>query len=127
MRTNIRHDASTCRKGNCIDCLREERTPIIEACSKIQVSVKDKEQKLKTEIVVNPCDRIDGEFCSAYAFPDKKWRLGPCNAATHLFLEQKRSGTKKLVTPLTIAAEEYQKYQDQKHLNPLKASKRRSS
>ena len=34
------------------------------------------------------CDRIlketDGQRCSAFAFPDTKWRLGPCSMATHI-------------------------------------------
>jgi hypothetical protein len=36
------------------------------------------------------CDRIlkdkgtDGQRCSAFAFPDAKWRLGPCSMATHI-------------------------------------------
>ena len=34
------------------------------------------------------CDRIlkeaDGQRCSAFAFPDAKWRLGNCSLATHI-------------------------------------------
>jgi len=32
------------------------------------------------------CDRImkETERCSAFAFPDAKWRLGPCSMATHI-------------------------------------------
>jgi hypothetical protein len=34
------------------------------------------------------CDRIlkeaGGQRCSAFAFPDTKWRLGACSMATHI-------------------------------------------
>jgi hypothetical protein len=39
------------------------------------------------------CDRIleeketDGQRCSAFAFPDAKWRLGNCSMATHIKTE----------------------------------------
>jgi len=37
------------------------------------------------------CDRIlkeaDGQRCSAFAFPEAKWRLGNCNMATHIKVE----------------------------------------
>ncbi len=40
----------------------------------------------KTSIIdkCKGCDRINGQFCSAYLFPDKKWRLGDCNLASHI-------------------------------------------
>jgi hypothetical protein len=44
--------------------MMRERTPLIEQCAKIV--------EKKNTI----CSRADGKFCSVYAFPDKKWRLG---------------------------------------------------
>lgn len=44
--------------------LLAQRTPVIEACK--------------------GCNRIDGELCSTYLFPDKRWRLGDCGLATHV-------------------------------------------
>ena len=44
------------------------------------------------------CDRIlketketDTQRCSAFAFPDAKWRLGPCSMATHIKADTKSS------------------------------------
>ncbi|MFH2011130.1 MAG: PxxKW family cysteine-rich protein [Pseudomonadota bacterium] len=55
------------------------------------------------------CDKIQdyplGRFCTSYADPGSKWKMGNCNLASHIKKE-------------TVAA--------QKMLNPLKASKRRA-
>lgn len=120
MRTNDKHDSSACRKGVCIECLREQRTPIIEACQKIKVSIK-KGTELITEIVDKQCERIDGNLCGACTFPDKKWKLGLCNLATHLVEDTKKGAVPTIVTPLTMEVQDYQK---EKMLNPLKGSKR---
>jgi hypothetical protein len=44
------------------------------------------------------CDRIlketDGQRCSAFAFPDAKWRLGPCSMATHIKAETAKGSEK---------------------------------
>ena len=50
----------------------EERTPIINKCE--------------------GCGRVDGNFCKAYLYPDKKWRLGNCNFATHMKTETEKKG-----------------------------------
>jgi len=62
-----------------IEELREVREPIIEQCKHFEDSK-------------NPCGRIDGELCNATLSPAVKWRLGPCNLATHVI--------KKILTPL---------------------------
>jgi|TergutMp193P3_1026864.scaffolds.fasta_scaffold22672_2 hypothetical protein len=44
------------------------------------------------------CDRIlketDDQRCSAFAFPDAKWRLGPCSMATHIKAETAKGAEK---------------------------------
>jgi hypothetical protein len=44
------------------------------------------------------CDRIlketDGQRCSAFAFPDAKWRLGNCSMATHIKTDTGKSTDK---------------------------------
>jgi len=65
-----------------LDYLRM-RTPIVDQCE-----------------IKNGCDRIiegsDKKFCSAYLYPDLRWRLCECSAATHItHLEQ--AGSKKRV------------------------------
>jgi len=54
------------------------------------------------------CDRINefegGRFCSSYPQPEKKWKLGACNFATHIKATVDNQGKIKV--------------------NPLKASKR---
>ena len=44
------------------------------------------------------CDRIlkevDSQRCSAFAFPDAKWRMGNCNLATHIKAETGKAGEK---------------------------------
>lgn len=102
--------------------LYEKRTPVIDACLKIQVSTKDKDGKLVTEIVDRPCGRAADGKCAACAFPDKKWRLGVCNLATHLQDETKKNEKPVIITPLTMTAEEI--VEKQKRINPIKASKR---
>lgn len=47
------------------------------------------------------CERIQpeetGRLCSAFAFPDTKWRLGPCSLATHVKAETAKGGEKQRV------------------------------
>lgn len=49
----------------------------------------------------NGCDRIlaggADKTCSAFAFPDTKWRLGPCSMATHIKVETGKAGEKQRV------------------------------
>ncbi|MDR3039015.1 MAG: PxxKW family cysteine-rich protein [Candidatus Adiutrix sp.] len=44
------------------------------------------------------CDRIlkeaGGGRCSAFAFPEAKWRLGPCSMATHIKSETAKAAEK---------------------------------
>lgn len=51
--------------------LKKEREPIVDQCKSFNESG-------------SPCQRIDGEFCSAAVVPSARWRLGPCNLATHV-------------------------------------------
>lgn len=66
--------------GTTINTMADHR-PVIEQC--------------------NGCDRVksDGaaQMCSAFAFPDTKWRLGPCSMATHIKAESAKSGEKQRV------------------------------
>ncbi len=58
----------------------------------------------------NGCQRIievpAGKYCSVFPDPSSKWRLGPCNMATHISNGNESKNNKKI--------------------NPLKASKRSS-
>jgi len=109
-------------KGQTMAELIRDQTPIIEACVKVQMSEKLPKSQLKTEIIERPCERIVGEKCGACAFPDKKWRLGKCNLATHLTFENKKGEKQFIVTPITMTVEEYEEVQ--RKVNPIKQSKR---
>ncbi len=67
--------------GTAINNVKVDRRPIVEKC--------------------DGCDRVltegDGKTCSAFAFPDTKWRLGPCSMATHVKTETAKSGEKTRV------------------------------
>lgn len=105
--------------------LRASRTRIVEPCLKVQKSVykrKDGVLKLETEVIEIPCKRIDGNYCSACAFPNAKWRNGECNLASHLYYEMKRDEPRTFLTPLGRSIEEHEAIQ--RKLNPIKASKR---
>jgi len=79
-----------------------KREDVIDKCILFK---KDVIVKGKPEIMEKgPCKRIDGEKCAAYISPAARWRLGDCCLATHL-----------------IHSEEEQKF-----INPLKASKKAS-
>jgi len=54
-----------------IDKLREKREPIIDQCKKFGEADES-------------CSRIDGNLCSATFSPSARWKLGPCNLATHV-------------------------------------------
>lgn len=58
-----------------------DRRPIVEQC--------------------DGCERIvnqdGGKFCGPFAFPDSKWRLGPCSMATHVKLDTAQTGEKRRV------------------------------
>ena len=118
------HNSETCQKGNCIECLREKREPIIEPCLKVQFSVKDgsKKGEFKTEIIDRPCNRIDGDLCAACVSPNAKWRIERCNLATHLYHENKQGQPYAFITPL--GKEIIDPRVAEAKLNPIKFSKR---
>ncbi len=123
MRTK-EHNTETCRKGNCLECLYENREPIVLACKRVQFSVKQsgKDADFKTETIDKPCDRIDGDLCSACVDPRAKWRLGKCNLATHLYHENKQGQPYAFITPIEQDVVDPRKTQQK--LNPIKFSKR---
>ena len=118
------HNSETCQKGNCMECLRENREPIIQACERVQFSVKDgsKKDEFKTEIIDRRCDRIDGDLCSACGNPGAKWRLDRCNLATHLYHENKQGQPYAFITPL--GQDPVDPRIAERKLNPIKFSKR---
>ena len=86
-----------------IQKLMEERTPLVEQCTLVEPPGDD-EPDGPTKVTF--CSRADGNFCGAYAWPDKKWRGNDCPLADS-FLRTKSEGSV-----------------DEKKINPLKASKR---
>jgi len=107
--------------------LYNNRTPIVAACEKVQISVKEViegKPTFVTEVVFNPCKRIENGFCSSCAYPDKKWRLGICNLASHLYIENKVGQKPKVITPLNMKVEDFK--ENKTVLNPIKQSKRGS-
>ncbi len=54
-----------------MNTLKADRRPIVEKC--------------------DGCDRVakegEGKTCTAFAFPETKWRLGNCSMATHIKVE----------------------------------------
>jgi hypothetical protein len=54
-----------------------ERKPAVDACR---------------DHPTDPCEYLekDSDYCSAYAFPETRWRLGKCPLATHLEIESKK-------------------------------------
>jgi len=107
--------------------LYRDRTPIIEACQKVQLTVKGKikdgKENYITTVVDQQCSRISDDYCSACAFPDAKWRIGKCNLATHLHREAKRGEPTTFLTPINEKVGNLEEIQQK--LNPIKASKRR--
>ena len=67
--------------GAAINNVNLDRRPIVEQC--------------------NGCERVlsenGGQNCAAFAFPDTKWRLGPCSMATHIKAETGKAGEKQRV------------------------------
>lgn len=113
-------------KGRVIAELYRYRTPLVDACKKIQVtekktSTRKGDPEPKTEIIDKLCDRAKDEFCGACPFPDKKWKHDLCNLATHLHIETKKGQTPSIVTPITMKAK---KSVEEQKLNPIKQSKR---
>jgi len=50
------------------------------------------EEKLPVVDECNGCVRIAEGYCSVYLYPNAKWRLGKCNMATHVHLEEEKKG-----------------------------------
>jgi len=67
--------------GAAINNVKIDRHPVVEQC--------------------DGCERIQsegaGRICSAFAFPDTKWRLGTCSLATHVKAETAKAGEKQRV------------------------------
>ena len=76
------------------------REPIVEKCkvNKREVIVNKKPVIMEK----GPCNRVDDNICAAYIKPSAKWKNGDCPLASHI-----------------IQVEDEQKF-----INPLKASKR---
>jgi hypothetical protein len=108
-------------KGKVIAELFRDRTPIVDACKLVQLSTKSGHD-YKTETIEKPCDRIDGPFCGACAFPNIKWKLGLCNLATHLEADNRKDQPHQFITPITMDVEKVE--ENKKFLNPIKNSKR---
>ena len=74
----------------------DERTPIVEQCETAGIILvpdkKDKDKRVEQKV---PCRKIDGEFCSVYLFPSRKWTRG-CPMADRVALE----ATEKMINPL---------------------------
>jgi len=125
---NAEEYAELCRtKSRMLADLERDKTPIVEACTKVQVSVKQKADEFDTKVEERRCSRIslkeDGsEFCEACAFPNAKWRLGKCNMATHLYHENRPGKPFTILTPITMDVNTYRK--EVQKLNPIKQSKR---
>ena len=66
--------------GSTINNAKADRRPVVEQC--------------------NGCERVlsadDSALCSAFAFPDTKWRLGPCSMATHIKSESANAEKKRV-------------------------------
>ena len=83
---------------------KSERTPIVEQCKTASLLIiPDPKNKEKNVAIKVACPRIDGEFCSTYLFPDKKWKSHKCPFSQEEVIEEQ-----------------------ERILNPLKASKRAS-
>lgn len=67
-----------------LDRLRKEREPIVPEC------------RIYNEN--GPCKRIDGELCFATVSPKARWKLGPCNLASHVIqiVGEEGSGKKRV-------------------------------
>lgn len=78
------------------------REDIIEPCrvQERMIQIKGKDTMMKK----GPCEKIDGDKCSAYISPAAKWKLGDCHLATHIIYSEDELKAK----------------------NPLKASKQTS-
>lgn len=82
--------------------LMEERTPLVQQCTLVEPP-KDDEPDGPTKVTF--CSRADGNFCSAYAWPAKKWINFDCPLADNFLKTETET-------------------EDIKKINPLKASKR---
>jgi len=77
-----------------------DKQPIVEECKAAGVEfIATGEARVKKPVLI-PCPRIDGDYCTTYAYPGRKWYQSKCPFA---FTE---------------------KVEQQGKVNPLKASKR---
>jgi hypothetical protein len=79
-----------------------EKTPVVEQCHTAALTLtndpKNKEKKIATR---TPCSRIAGKFCNTYLWPSLKWAAHDCPFVQREITEEQ-----------------------ERKLNPLKASKR---
>lgn len=68
-----------------IELLKEQRTILDPKCGKQNPDNTD-------EILV--CSRADGNYCSAYAYPSAKWRIGDCPMADSFLRSETEEVTK---------------------------------
>ena len=84
--------ANLARSMKTIEKLKDEREPIVEKCLGCE---NIKEEATKEYKVGRP---YDGSYCSSYAHPGAKWRVGVCPRATHIEKEiEKEKISKKRV------------------------------
>lgn len=75
-----------------IQRLMKERTPLVARCTLTTPPPKD-DPDGPTKITF--CSRADGEFCGAYAWPDKKWRSFDCPLADEFLRTKTEDDLKK--------------------------------
>lgn len=62
-----------------IEELRNDREPLARQCFRGD----------------QPCSRAEGGYCSSYAYPELKWRLGDCAMADTILCAAQSVNTKK--------------------------------
>ncbi len=80
----------------------EKRTQIIEQCKTAGLSIVSDPKEKDKKIAVNvPCTRMAGDYCKVYLNPEVKWKYRSCPFSQEAITEEQ-----------------------ERMLNPLKASKR---
>jgi hypothetical protein len=64
-----------------IENLRKNRKPIVQKCIGCKNIIEELIEEYKGGRF------YDGSFCSCYAHPESKWRVGVCPRATHVVRE----------------------------------------
>jgi len=84
-------------KGSVVMANLDERGPVVEQCKTADMSYapdpKDKEKKIGTKV---PCRKIDGDLCSVYRYPFRRWAVHACPMAAREIIEE----VEKMVNPL---------------------------